>query len=399
VAHTLRFIREAVSFAKWEVIGEIEADGAARFAQSLRDLRRSARTIQSYLVALKSFTRWLVQGGKLAADPLAGLKRPSPETDRRHERRALLPEEWHQLEGATRTGKVRYGMEGGERALLYRLAIETGLRAGELRSLTRACLRLDETPPCVVLKARSTKNRKDARQFILPEMAEALREHAATKAPNSPLFKLPHPSNIVRMLRADLAEARRRWLKAAKGDPEERLRREQSDFLSVRDHSGHLLDFHSLRHSTGTWLSQSGVHPKTVQTVMRHGAITLTLDTYGHLFPGQECDAVGQLGHLLAPRLEAAPESMAATGTEGKTAESAQHVAQHLAQQWGGGTGRGPARGGERGEGNEKQTRRVSPCRHDSLATSGEPRRGGAEVSLSGLEPETYGLKVRCSTN
>ncbi|MBN2474708.1 MAG: hypothetical protein JXB62_08870, partial [Pirellulales bacterium] len=36
------------------------------------------------------------------------------------------------------------------------------------------------------------------------------------------------------------------------------------------------------------------VHPKTVQSVMRHSTITLTMDTYGHLFPGQEAEAVSR---------------------------------------------------------------------------------------------------------
>ncbi len=32
-----------------------------------------------------------------------------------------------------------------------------------------------------------------------------------------------------------------------------------------------------------------------VQQVMRHQSITLTMDTYGHLFPGQEADAVDRM--------------------------------------------------------------------------------------------------------
>jgi hypothetical protein len=38
-------------------------------------------------------------------------------------------------------------------------------------------------------------------------------------------------------------------------------------------------------------------HPKVVQTIMRHSQITLTMDTYGHLFPGQAAEAV--FGHML----------------------------------------------------------------------------------------------------
>jgi hypothetical protein len=120
------------------------------------------------------------------------------------------------------------------------------------------------------------------------------------------------------MLRADLADARRLWLKAAT-DSEERMRREQSDFLSDVNHEKERLDFHSLRHTCGAWLAMAGEHPKVVQTVMRHCSITLTMDTYGHLFPGQEADAVGRLKGWLA---NAKTEALQATGTHDPAPEA-----------------------------------------------------------------------------
>lgn len=56
----------------------------------------------------------------------------------------------------------------------------------------------------------------------------------------------------------------------------------------------------------------SGVHPKTIQTVMRHSTITLTMDTYGHLFKGQESAAVERMHDMLV----GPPETLAATGTD-----------------------------------------------------------------------------------
>ena len=49
---------------------------------------------------------------------------------------------------------------------------------------------------------------------------------------------------------------------------------------------------------------------------MRHSVITLTMDTYGHLFPGQEADTVARLPNLLSDPL---PEAMQATGTYDQT--------------------------------------------------------------------------------
>ena len=64
----------------------------------------------------------------------------------------------------------------------------------------------------------------------------------------------------------------------------------------------------------------AGVHPKVVQTVMRHSAITLTMDTYGHLFPGQDAAAVAALPSMMNGPLDA-PEEQRATGTDGAAAD------------------------------------------------------------------------------
>jgi hypothetical protein len=51
-------------------------------------------------------------------------------TDRRHDRRALSPDEMRWLLDVTsQKAAERYGMTGEGRAMLYRLAVETGLRA------------------------------------------------------------------------------------------------------------------------------------------------------------------------------------------------------------------------------------------------------------------------------
>ena len=189
-------------------------------------------------------------------------------------------------------------MTGHERMLLYAVAIQSGLRSGECRSLTRGRLFLDDEQPYIVCKARSTKNKKDARQYIQPGLAAELAQHIGTKAPAAPVFNMPDETNVARMFRADLADARRAWLKATQ-DPDERLRREQSDFLQAVNHEGEKADFHSLRHTTGAWLALAGNHPKVVQTVMRHSTITLTMDTYGHLFPGQDAEAVASLPDIM----------------------------------------------------------------------------------------------------
>ena len=170
VNRTVQFIQWIADDAQFQMAADICADGVNRYAGKLRDEGRAARTIQAHLTAIKAFTKWLTEHHKLPRDPLVSVKKPNPQGDRRRERRMLLPEEWWRLETATASGTERYGMTGRERLLLYRTAIQTALRSSSLRSLTRGRLYFDADPPYITCKAGSTKNRKDARQYIQPEL-------------------------------------------------------------------------------------------------------------------------------------------------------------------------------------------------------------------------------------
>src|SRR5690606_33012253 len=107
---------------------------------------------------------------------------------------------------------------------------------------------------------------------------------------NLPL-RIPAPQRLAELLRSDLAIAR--WYAGNEG------KEISADFLRPVDGRGDVLDFHALRHTCGAWLAIAGVHPKIIQAVMRHSTISLTLDTYGHLMPGAERDAVSHFGKLL----------------------------------------------------------------------------------------------------
>ena len=109
------------------------------------------------------------------------------------------------------------------------------------------------------------------------------------------------------MLRRDLDDARTQWLADAETEPNEHSTRQESDFLMVKNHGGEILDFHSLRHTCGAWLASTGEAAKTVQAVMRHSSITLTMDRYGHLLPGTESRAADKLGSMISRCVESEP--------------------------------------------------------------------------------------------
>ena len=358
IKYTVKFIRWITEYAGFVTAGDISADGVNRYVGKLRDNDRASRTIQAHLNAIKAFTKWLTEHHKLPRDPLASVKTPNPKADRRRERRMLLPDEWQRLVMTTATGPVRFEMTREERLLLYRTAIQTGLRSNELRSLTRGRLYLDADTPYITCKAGTTKNRKDARQYIQPELAVDLKAHYTFKAPTAPIFNLPHETNLARMLREDLAEARNQWITEAKDKPQEYSQRQQSDFLADVNHEGEKFDFHCLRHTCGAWLAMTGAHPQVVQHVMQHSSITLTMETYGHLIPGQEADAVGRMQEIFA----GPPEALRATGTDNASVNTLAS-AQRQAQRAGSETLRSVATGGDEGSQSAEQQTSRKPLR------------------------------------
>jgi integrase len=50
--------------------------------------------------------------------------------------------------------------------------------------------------------------------------------------------------------------------------------------------------FHDLRHTCDTLLLSKGVHPKVVADVLGHASVTITLDTYSHVLPTMQDQAV-----------------------------------------------------------------------------------------------------------
>src|SRR5262249_2679259 len=153
----------------------------------------------------------------------------------RRDRRALSVEELLKLLSTTTNGPERCGMTGPERALLYWLAVETGLRANELRSLTRGSFDFNPESPAVTLAAGNSKRRREDPVSLRPALTAALRDHLASKAADARAFRLPHNRKIAaRMFRADAEAAG----------------------IVLRDNSGRVVDFHALRHTFITNLTR-----------------------------------------------------------------------------------------------------------------------------------------------
>lgn len=279
--------------AKINRISELSPSKVQVVLRSLREDGLSLQTLNHHVRAIKQFSRWLWRDGRAREDVLAHLTTFNVKLDPRRQRRALSRGEFARLLEAAQQGPKVLGMSGPERAVLYSLAVGTGFRANELRSLTPESFDLDADPPTVTVQAGYSKRRQLDVQPIRADLADLLRPWLATKLAGVRAFHMP--DKTAAMLRSDLEAA---------GIP-------------FKDESGRVADFHAMRHTAGTLLTQAGVHPKLVQAFMRHSTITLTMDRYTHVGLRDHGDVLDALPAVEVP---AEPEVRRATGTENAAA-------------------------------------------------------------------------------
>jgi integrase len=59
------------------------------------------------------------------------------------------------------------------------------------------------------------------------------------------------------------------------------------------------ITLHECRHTFASLMIAAGVNAKALSTYMGHASVMITLDRYGHLFPGNEEEAAGLLDSYL----------------------------------------------------------------------------------------------------
>jgi len=369
--------RTVLSACDFRSIGDVKASAVERYLGERKTEDLGTESCNHYLTALKNFFNWMVRDCRIAENPLEHLKKAKSENAIQ---RALEPDEARTLLEATGAARKRFGMMGYERNMLYRLAIETGLRANEIRSLKVSSFDLDSRT--VTVERGGTKNKKLAVLPLRANTALELKEFFSTKMPSTKGFNLPNKFRMADMLRADLTEAGIRC----------------SDKLDSPDY----INFHSLRHTTGTLLAACGVHPKVAQSIMRHSDINLTMSRYTHTLLGQEAKAVESLPDLSLP--SGRSEKVAATGTDGKPSEEAKDAVEELTPQL------TPTAYSECNqlatdvsslgpEAEKVEVRKHLPKgKLDTNRNPLSPHVSGRGVTRpAGLEPATYGLEIRCS--
>jgi integrase len=165
---------------------------------------------------------------------------------------------------------------------LIRVAAYTGLRQGEL------CALRDED-----------LDMKNATLRVTHTLYKGSLGRLKTKAARR---SVPLPPIVLREIREQLLyrpKGTEYVFPAPRGGPWDRaeLSRRFKTWASNAQLEG--IVFHDLRHTFASLAIKAGSHPKVLQELMGHETWQVTMDTYGHLFPGQKETAMNDLNQLL----------------------------------------------------------------------------------------------------
>jgi integrase len=254
--------------------------------KNIRELQKagkSGKTLANVVAALRGFCNWAIKRGILSENPLRHIG--SFDMTPRVERRALTVDEVRKL--------VEVAPE--HRALLYETAFLSGLRAGELRSLSVNSLDMERGG--LRLDGSWTKNRKAGFQplpFSLMARLKAFgeartaarlyrraysRRDAKLDVPDNPLLFVPtHPT---REMEKDLRVA---------GIPKYAL--------------GGKVDFHALRVAFVTFVIEAGASVVEAQRLARHATPTITMKLYARARESRLSQLTEKVSEVVFPTME-----------------------------------------------------------------------------------------------
>lgn len=212
----------------------------------------------------------------LIRNPMRGLRKPRTsgvtfQTFTRDEARRLIE-----------------AVKGDRMEALYLVAINTGMRQGELLALRWRDVRLDAG----MLAVRQSKTRAGVRGVVLTPLAvEALTAHRerqnVERQAGGWTGDLVFPDEAGQPYSAN--RLRKSWKRLIT----------RAGLPNIR--------FHDLRHSTATLLLEAGVNAKLVQELLGHSRVNVTLDTYSHVTPILHTSVANTMQGILGD--ETAPDS------------------------------------------------------------------------------------------
>lgn len=219
--------------------------------------------------------------------------------------------------------------QGDRFEALYRLAVETGMRQGELLGLRWAYIHLDEgflevagalqrtAAGFAIAAPKTTKSRRQVP--LTPEAVTALRRHRARQAEerfklrdewasewdlvfcsevgtpveHGNLLRRSYWPILLKIKLADVVVTKEERIRKRKGGAKEEV-----EVKTIRPR----VTFHALRHTAATLLLEQGQHPVLVGALLGHARTSTTVDVYSHALPHAVAETANVMQGLLGSK-------------------------------------------------------------------------------------------------
>jgi integrase len=295
-SHTLRprtlesyeyLLRRHIKPALGEIrLTQLRPDHLQKFYSQKLEAKLSPRTVQYLHAVLHRSLKQAVRWGLIPRNPADLVDAPRPK------KKPIRPLNTQQVSLFLKATK-------GERLYpLYVLAIFTGMRLGEILGLHWEDVDLEKgqisvTTTLQFLKEKGPifsqpKSQKSRRTIVIPEaVVEVLKEH-----------KLKQEEE--KLLAGSKWEDFGLVFCTSRGTPLSSRNLLRYFQETLRKVGLPKIRFHDLRHTTATLLLVQGVHPKIVQELLGHSQISVTLDTYSHVMPGLQREAMKKMEEVVS---------------------------------------------------------------------------------------------------
>lgn len=268
-----------------ERIAGLTTSRVQSWVETLKRKDLAASTIRNAHIILRGACADLVRMDELPRNPANDVRLPA----RKRKPKSTWTEE--QVARAIREASTMHP----QMAVLYRLAITTGMRPGEIRALmwkdidfeagTITCERSITRDARFRQKVGTTTKTTRARTIAVPvSTIEALRSHRTRQLERRLACGEWIDTGLVfdrgngQMIAQETTKTYHVQICKAAGLP--------------------VIRMHDLRHTAATLLLKRGVHPKVVSEILGHASISTTLDIYSHVDVTMQRSATDILGEI-----------------------------------------------------------------------------------------------------
>lgn len=243
-------------------------------------------TVRNAHIIVRGTCADLVRMDELPRNPANDVRLPT----RKHAKKAVWSEQ--QVSAVIHAASELYP----QMAVLYRVALTTGMRPGELRALMWKDIDFDAgTITCERTITRderfrqevgtTTKTSRSRTIAVPPSTMQALREHRTRQ--------LERRLATTGWMNTGLVFERGNGQMAA----QETLRKMHARICKAADVP--IIRMHDLRHTAATLLLRRGVPAKVVSEILGHASISTTLDIYSHVDVTMQRGATDILGEIV----------------------------------------------------------------------------------------------------